>query len=62
MVYENIKKLCSEKGISIAAVEKEAGIGNGVIGGWREGSPRVDSLMKVANVLGTSLDELVKKE
>lgn len=41
------------------ALEKKAGIGNGVIAAWAEGSPRVDTLQKVADALDVTIDYLV---
>ena len=35
MIYDNIKKLCKEIDISISQLEKEAGLGNGTISGWK---------------------------
>lgn len=62
MIYERIKKICQEKGMSIRALEEQAGLGNGVVGGWRESSPRVDSLQLVADVLDIPIEYLIKGE
>ena len=59
MLFEKVKALCKERGISIAALEAETDIGNGTIGRWRESSPKVSTLKKVANYLGCSIDELL---
>ena len=48
MIFNNIKKLCEKRGISISQLEKEAGLGNGTISGWKESMPRIDSLQAVA--------------
>ena len=61
-MLERIRTLAKEKGLTIAAIEKEAGIGNGVIARWDIHSPRVGQLCAVANVLGVSLDYLVNGE
>lgn len=60
MVYDRIKALCDKKGISICALEKAAGLGNGTIGGWRTGSPTVDKLQAVAKVLGVKVSKLIE--
>lgn len=60
MVYENILKQCKEQGISIMQLEKECEIGNGTIGGWRNGNPRLDTLKKVADRFHVTVDELMK--
>lgn len=60
MVYDKIKKLCDEKKISVSALEKTAGLGNGTIGGWRTSSPTVDKLQAVAKVLGVKVSKLLE--
>lgn len=59
MVYDNIVTICKERGISIARLERESGLGNATVRGWKDGSPTVDCLAKVANYLGVSIDALV---
>ena len=58
-IYDNIKRLCDEKGLSIARVERRAGLGNRVIAGWKKSSPRIESLKRVADVLEVSINELI---
>ena len=60
--YEKIKKLADERGISIYALEKKAGLQNGNIGKWRESSPTLKSLEAVANALGVSVGSLTESE
>lgn len=60
MLYENIQNIASEKGISIAELEKRAGLSNGTIGKWRDSMPKIDSLIKVAKVLDVGLSVLTK--
>ena len=60
MLYENIQNIASEKNISIAELEKRAGLSNGTIGKWRDSMPKIDSLIKVAKVLDMSLSVLTK--
>lgn len=62
MIYERIKKMCREKGISIRYLEEQAGLGNGVISGWKKSSPRVDNLQSVASVLDVTVEYLIKGE
>lgn len=59
-MVEKIKKLCSERNISIHRLEVEAGIGNGVISGWDEHKPSLENLVKVAKFFGISLDDIVE--
>ena len=62
MIYNNIAKLCKEKGINISRLEKIAGLGNGTIGGWRTASPTVEKLQAVAKVLECTVDELLHEK
>ena len=59
MIYENVQYLCKQQGISIAECERRAGLGNGVIAGWKTAAPRIDKLQAVANVLHVSLETIV---
>lgn len=61
MIYDNVKALCEKRNLSIRQVEEKAGLGNGVIGGWRTSEPRVYSLQKVADVLGVTVNTLLKE-
>lgn len=60
MILFNISNLCKQRKISIARLEREVGIGNGVIAGWDKSNPRVDTLKKVADFFGVSVDELLR--
>ena len=62
MILKNIKRKCAEKKISIAALERDTGIGNGVVAKWSHGSPRIETLVKVADYFGCTVDELLKEE
>lgn len=59
MLYDKIKEICNEKGISIAFVEKEAGLSNGVISKWNRSNPTIDNLQAVAKVLKVKIDKLI---
>jgi len=62
MIYDNIKAIADKKGLSIAEIEKRAQIGNGIIGKWKESTPNVDSLVKVANVLNVNISILLESK
>lgn len=62
MIVERIKKLCVERGTTLAEVERSVGLGNGVIRRWDELSPRTDNLMKVAEFFGVTLDSLARED
>ena len=60
MIFGKISKLVSEKGISISSLEKTLGFGNGTIRGWKESSPSVEKLKKVADYFGVSIEYFLK--
>lgn len=49
MIYEKIKELCREKGISISSLEKELGFSNALISKWSKADPMVSNLKKIAD-------------
>lgn len=62
MLYEKIENLCKAKGYSIRQLERECGLSYGSIIKWRSASPAADSLYKVAQYLGTTVESLLKEE
>ena len=62
MVYDKVKKLADKRGISIYALEREAGLPNGAISKWRESSPTLKSLQAVAGALKVTIDELIAED
>lgn len=59
MIYDNIKKICEAKGLTIREVEKRAGLGNAVIRAWNECSPSIRNLQAVSNVLEVEIKDLI---
>lgn len=59
LIYDRIKEICNDKGVSPSSVEKKAGLGNGAITKWNSVSPNVKNLKAVADILGVSVDELL---
>jgi len=59
-LFDRIKQLCDEKGLTIMALEQKAGLGNAVIAAWKTSSPRLDSLKKVSDALDMTVEELLK--
>lgn len=59
MVADNIRALCKERKTSLFALEKAVGLGNGTIGKWKDASPRLDSLKRVADYFGVTVDDLL---
>lgn len=61
MIFDNVERLCKEKNITIAALEKQAGLANGTVRKWYllQKSPLADHIKRVADVLGVSMEELM---
>lgn len=59
MLYENIESKCRERSISISALERAVGLSNATIRGWKKSAPRVDSLKKVSDYFGCTVDDLM---
>lgn len=59
MILKRINRLCKERGISIAKLERETGISNGTIGRWGTSSPTVENARKVAEFFGVTVDSLI---
>lgn len=62
-MLENIKRCCAAQGLTIQQLEEKAQIAAGTIGRWgKDGKlmPSVDKVKRVADVLGTTVDELLK--
>ena len=61
MIFENVKEISEKKGMPIMEVEKRAGLSNGTISKWRKSSPTVESVKRVAGVLGVTVNRLLKE-
>ena len=61
MLYENVERLCKEKGITITKLEKDCGFGNATVRSWKDmhDTPRFTSMKKVADYFGVSIDMLM---
>ena len=62
MIIERITALCSQKGITIAELERSCGIGNGVIRRWNDHNPRLDKIQAVADYFSIPLSDLTSKK
>lgn len=61
-LYQNISRICREKNISIAKLEREMGIANGTLNRWSTIKPSIYAVADVADHLGVSIDELCGRE
>ena len=61
MIVENIARLCKDHGVSFARLERETGMGNGVIARWGTSSPTVANIKAVADYFGVTVDALLSE-
>lgn len=60
VLYQRIRELCSEKGISINKLEVDLRVGLSSIQKWKStSSPSVDKIIKVATYFDVSVDYLL---
>ena len=60
MIYQNIKYIVDQQKVSIRKIEQDTGITLGSIYHWNDVKPSVDKVVKVANYLGVTVEELLK--
>lgn len=60
MIYNKIRQLCADKGISTREIERACGLGFRSIENWKDHSPSVANVKAVADYLGVTVDELLK--
>lgn len=58
-IYDKIKAMCKERGMSVRQLEVAAGLKNGAISKWNDSSPTIKSLKAVADVLKVKVDKLI---
>lgn len=59
MIYENIKRLAKEKGVTVRKIEQDLGLSNGSIGKYDHAAPSVYRAFDIANYLGCTIYDLV---
>ena len=62
MIYEKVLALCEERKIKVARLEKEVGLGNGTVRGWKNSIPGVTTLKKVSDYFGVGIEELLRED
>lgn len=59
MLFQKIQVLCLNNKTTIAKLERECGLANATIRRWENASPSAESLGKVADHFGVSVDYLL---
>lgn len=58
-IYDKVKKAADAEDMSIAELERKAEVANGTVSKWKTGKPRVETLVKIAEVLNTDITTLL---
>ena len=58
-MVERLLALIKQKGLSVSAVEKQLGFGNGAIKRFSTSSPSVDKIIALSNFLNTSVEYIL---
>ena len=58
-LFERTKETAQKQGLTVAMVEKRAGLSENALYSWRKSSPKSENLQKVADVLNVSTDYLL---
>ena len=59
MLYEKVATLCQNNNLTIVKLERECEMGNGTVRGWKNSSPSIENLKKVADYFNITVDELI---
>lgn len=60
MIYDKIKKIAEEKGLSIYRIERDLDMSNGSIGKWNTSVPKAKTLQTVATYLNVTVADLLE--
>lgn len=59
--YAAISRLAAKRNLTMADVERKAGLSQGIINKWKTCSPSVDKLIKVADALNITVNRIIKE-
>ena len=59
MLYERVKQLCDNEGITITELERILKFGNGTIHNWDKSDPTIRKALTVSSYFKISIDTLV---
>lgn len=61
MIYNNVKKLCSENGISVSHLERELEFPRSSVSKWNDNTPAVTKVQKVASYFNVPIEQLLEE-
>lgn len=59
MLYDNVRRMCEQKGISVSMLEKKMEFSNGSISKWNDNEPGIRKVQKVADYFGVAIEDLL---
>lgn len=62
MILENTKKFCKTHNIKIGQLEEIVGLSRGAIYKWSKSSPNIETVIKIADYFGISVDSLLGRD
>jgi len=64
ILYDKFRQIIQKKGLTPYRVSKDTGIPNSTLSDWKSGrsKPKADKLLKIANYLEVSVEELIETE
>ena len=64
IIVDNIRQIAKHQNTNLKQIERDVGIGNGVIAKWAKASrmPRIDTLEAIAQHLGVTVADLTGKK
>ncbi len=60
LIYDNIKRECEKKGVSVSSLEKKLRFSNGSISKWNGSEPGIIKVQQVADELGVPIEKLLE--
>lgn len=61
MLYNNVKALCEERGVTIWKLERDLGFPHSSIRKWNENEPGIRKVQKVADYLHVPIERLLEE-
>lgn len=61
-MYEKVKSFCDDKGISVRQFESICGLSSGYVLKLRKNEPGVRTAKRIAEVMGITVEELLKND
>ncbi|NLS38657.1 helix-turn-helix domain-containing protein [Fructobacillus tropaeoli] len=61
-IFDNIKLIAKKRGMNLKTVAQKSGLGENSIYRWKNETPRIDSLNKVAKTLNVRVSEITGED